>query len=283
MHGLLLLACTAGSIQVGTEDTGVVVDTATDTGEPLPSTFESGRFQTTGLAILDRGQGLDLDGDGEIDNQAPDLLALLDPFTADDMSREGVNETLVQMLEAEELILLMDANYAQAHLTVDLLLARRDRETGELIADPSNYDDAGNPTSHFGGEFTDQTAFATDAATANLPFPVVRGEPPVLIPLAEALLSGAMEELVASGVLAGGLPVQGLIDQVVDPLIPQEGPNGDYDPANFLNMSREEFLAWTLQLLEENVADLWLQDGSRAISVGLSWQVVATQEWPEAE
>ncbi len=273
MFAVLLWSC-SGS--------GVILLGGDDTGERVPvSTFGSGHFTTTSLAVLDVTEGMDLDGDGEVDNQAPALLALLDPFAEDDMSLEGVNTRLEEMLEAEELLLLLDAQHVDPVLTIDLLLATRDEETDVLVLDPGSHDRYGDPTSHFVGWFSDEVTFETGADRAELPFPVARGGAPVPIPLADALLVGTMDAEAASGLVAGALPVLDLVDQVVEPLVPEEGPAGGYDPDDFLGMSRPEFIDWVHRLLGENIADLWLEDGSPAISAGLSWEVTATDDWPK--
>jgi hypothetical protein len=252
------------------------------------------KYSTKTLTVLPDTEGYDLDGDGEIDNELPKLLALVDQFTDEDMSLEGVNTTIAELQADGKLILLLDALYSGGDLSVDLLLASLDADTGVLTMDPSSYDDQGDPNSHFAGSFLDETAFSATTSAANLPFPVVSGEPPVQIPIVDATISGDFYSLDSEdgsaglGVIVGALPVQGLVDQVVQKIVPIEEPAIDpdpevtyYDSAAYLDMTRNEFMSWVTDLLNQNMADLYLEDGSRAVSAALSWQVEIAVEWPD--
>ncbi len=290
----------AGSL-IGCSDENPVNDTSSaDTGTvTYPSSFEAAKYSTKTLTVLPETEGHDLDGDGEVNNKLPVLLAMVDPFTSEDMTREGVNTTIVEMLAEDQLILLLDTLYANRVLTVDLLLANRNEDSAVLEMDPSSLGSDGTPNSRFTGKFTDETNFSVDTATAELPFPVVQGEPPVQIPLVNGVLAGEFYSLSGGipdtghwtagfGVLVGSLPVQGLVDQVVEKIVPQEAPDTGadpevtyYDSSSYLNMTRDEFMMWVTDLLNENLADLWLDDGSRALSAALAWEVELAQEWPE--
>ncbi len=280
-------------------------DTAVFDSGPVsyPSSFDTGKYRASGLVVVEETEGFDLDGDGEVDNKLPTLLSLVDPFTKQDMSREGVNATIVEMLAEESLVLLLDAAQVRGELGIDLLLASRDEDSGVLSMDPSSFDADGNPNSRFSGAFLDETLFETGAASAELPFPVVAGEPPVQIPLRDALLhgellatwdtgavadTGAWVPVAGTGSMGGALPVDGLIDQVVDKIVPPYEPDTGadpdftyYDPAAYMNMERDEFMSWVTDVLNENMADLWLEDGSRAVSAALTWELTPATEWPE--
>ncbi|GEM_PF-2939627 len=290
--GSSLMACTDGGTAA---DTG-----ATDTGPATyPSAFAEAKYSAKSLIVLPEDEGFDLDGDGVVNNKLPTLLALVDPFTTDDMSRDGVNDTVAEMQAEGQLVLLLDALHDKGVLQVDLLLAARDADSDALVMDPSSYGEDGTPNSRFVGAFEDQTQFAVLAPTADLPFPVVAGEAPVQIPLLDAVIDGEFHDLEAGipdtgnwtagfGVMVGALPVQGLIDQVVEKIVPPEEPvtGGEpdtvyYDPDSYLGMSRDDFMVWVTDLLNENVADLWMDDGSRAVSAALAWEVQLAPEWPE--
>ncbi len=288
-----LLACT--------DDGGTTTDTgASDTGPvTYPSTFTAAKYSAKSLTVLPADQGVDLDDDGEVDNQLPALLGLVDPFTTDDMSVEGVNQTLIEMKAEGSLIMLVDALYAGGELQLDLLLSALDPDTGVLTMDPGSYGSDGLPNSRFIGAFEDQTNFLAATPTGNLAFPVVAGEPPVQVPMVDATMDGELHDLTGGvpdtghwtagyGMLYGALPVQGLVDQVVDKIIAPEEPDTGadpdvtyYDPDTYFGMSRDEFLEWVTALLNDTTADLWLEDGSRAVSAALAFELEVASEWPE--
>jgi hypothetical protein len=179
------------------------------------------------------------------------------------------------------------------------LLAAVDKASGALEMDASSYASDGTPNSRFTGAFDDPASFSALAATADLPFPVVASEPPVQIPLVDAVIDGEFYDLTAGvpdtgdwtaglGMMVGALPVQGLIDQVVQKIVPPEEPitgaEDDvvyYDSDAYLGMNRDDFFVWVTELLNNNVADLWLDDGSRAVSAALAWEVQIAEVWPD--
>ncbi len=287
-----LFACSDGGT---TADSGTT-DTAPAT---YPSTFTEAKYSAKSLSVLPETEGIDLDGDGVINNKLPTLLALVDPFTTEDMSLEGVNTTVSEMQAEGQLVMLLDSLYDAGELRIDLLLSARDEDTGALVMDSSSYADDGTPNSRFTGVFEDTTHFLVLAPTADLPFPVVAGDPPVQVPLIDAVIDGELYDLsegrpdtgdwtAGLGLMVGALPVQGLVDQVVQNIVPPEEPvtGGEegtsyFDSDDYLGMTRDDFMVWVTDLLNENVADLWMDDGTRAVSAALSWEVQLAEEWPD--
>ena len=294
---LILLSCSL----VACSDGGTTADSGTTDSAAVtyPSSFTEAKYSAKSLTVLPETEGFDLDGDGEINNKLPTLLALVDPFTTEDMSLEGVNTTVSEMQAEGQLVLLLDALYQAGELRIDLLLSARNEDSGALEMDSSSYGADGTPSSRFTGAFEDATHFDVLAPTADLPFPVVAGDPPVQIPLVDAVIDGELFDLTGGqpdtgdwtaglGVMVGALPVQGLVDQVVQKIVPPEEPvtGGEedtlyYNSDDYLGMSRDDFMVWVTDLLNENVADLWLEDDSRAVSAALSWEVQLATEWPD--
>lgn len=271
---LLFLApgCTSPEDDTGS-DTGPT-DTATgDTADPSQedtdtapaSDFEAGQYRVSTLELMESGVGFDIDGDGEQDNKLPDILTMVNYFVADiDLSPDGFNATLADSLESGALILLLDARHTGSDLTLDLLLGAED-DVGELSVDEEqSYDEGtGEPYSRLHGAFLDQVAYEAGPDDIQIPITVYPDEPALLVPLVGGLAEGDLEAEATEGMLGGAIPVEDLVDQVVAPIIPEEG----YD-----DRTKEEWL----ELIEstandEAVSDLELEDGSRAFSAALAY------------
>jgi len=256
------------------DDTSTTLTGDTDTGPPLEeqeslSSFTSGNYRSAELLILGTDEGIDQNGDEEPDNKLPgvlstvDLLGLVDA----DLSLDGVNETLAAALEEGDIIQLIDAGQEGALLTVDLLLGEEDK-SGTLSVSAESYDGSGDPTSRLQGVFADETAFTVESDVIQIPFSFFPGEPPLFIPVVNAVLIGTLSADQAEGKLYGAIPVADMMSQVIEPLIPT---GDDYDPAAYLNLERDEFLASIEGLANKQLADIQLEDGTMAVSAALSF------------
>ena len=261
---LMITACSDKSDSDGVGETG-------DTAASYPSSYESGNYRMVRFSLLPTEEGLDVTGDGAIDNKLPAILPIVDALTSDDMSADGLNASIADGLETNGLILLVSAVYTEGLLTYDLLLGLQDEESGGLSIDPRSYDDAGDPQGRFNGSFESETWMKVEAKEVQIPMTFDAGATVLEIPFSIARMEGALAET-SEGILGGVIPVEGLIDQVIDPLIPS---GDDYDPANYNGMTREEFLLSIQDLANmDTVSDVPLEDG-RGISAAFSYEAEA--------
>lgn len=272
MHRTLLFFLLASC---SSKNTDVPIDDDTShTGEVVyPSDYEAGKYRSTSMTLLPTGEGLDLDGDGEIDNVLASKLPLVDAFVTDDLSFEGLNASLEASVDDGSLIILLEGNYESGVLEVNVLLGQQD-ESGVLSIDPVSIEDDGKASAHFVGEFLSQEEASASAASAGVPFLFMPDTPPVLIPMRMARLEATMNDATASGILAGAIPVEDFISQVVDPLLP---PVEEYDPSEFNGLERDELLQQVRDIANlDTVSDIELDGGERAFSAALNFQANST-------
>ena len=267
---LLLASCTSKNTDVPIDD-----DTS-HTGEVVyPSDYEAGKYRSTSMTLLPTGEGLDLTGDGEIDNVLASKLPLVDAFVTDDLSFEGLNASLAASVEDGSLIILIEGAYTSGVLEVDVLLGQED-EAGLLSVDPVSIESDGEASAHFVGEFLSQEDASASAESAGVPFLFMPETPPVLIPMRMARLEASMTSEAANGILAGAIPVEDFIIEVVDPLLP---PAEEYDPSEFNGLERDELLQQVRDIANlDTVSDIELDGGERAFSAALSFEA-ATTTW----
>lgn len=246
------------------EDTG-------ETGDPEPpSDYLAGGYRVTGMELLNTGEGFDLDDDGEINNKLPSVLTLLDLAVEDDMSRDGLNATIAAALESGDLVQLIDASYAELTLNYDLLLGAVD-EHGTLSLDQEqSYDSDGAPYSRFVGAFLDQVAVELGPNDVQIPVTFYPDEPAIMIPVWQAVATGELDADGTSCTIGGAIPVDLLMVQVVEPLIPEDG---------YGDQTKEELLEDIEQLLSsDSVADIELEGGLPGISAALVF-TAGTAAW----
>ncbi len=141
--------------------------------------------------ITDATVGHDIDGDGDVDNKLPSVLNLAAGITGQPLSPGEINKSLVADLKKGTIVLLTDAEQTGVSLRYDVLLGLADK-SGGVSVDPLSYSDDGVPNSRFTGIFDTQTEFSVAAERAELPFTLVSGEDPVLIPLELAFMTGTL-------------------------------------------------------------------------------------------
>jgi hypothetical protein len=251
---------TADDTAGGPDDTGETGDTTPD--EP-PSDFEAGSYRVTGMELLNTGEGFDLNGDGEIDNKLPAVLTLLDMAVEDDMSRDGLNATIAAALESGEMVQLIDSAYAELTLSYDLLLGAVDEHGTVSLDQEQSYDGDGQPFSRFTGAFLDQTAIELGPNDIQVPVAFYPDEPAIMIPVWQAIATGDLSAEATTCTIGGAIPVELLMVQVVEPLIPEDG---------YGDQTKEELLADIEQLLSsDSVADIELEGGLPGISAALAF------------
>ncbi len=232
-----------------------------------PTNFESGSYRIVLMEIEDSKVGYDLDGDGEIDNELPDVLMVLNMAVADeDLSREGLNATIAESVANDELVLLAEASYGALTLTYDLLLGVAAKD-GSLSVDEEQSYEGGEPKSRFTGSFSDETTISLSADSAQIPVTFYVGEPALEIPLEQALAEGSLDSAQTAALLGGAIPVDLLMEQVVTPMIARTAKDKE-EKADLVE------LAETV-LSNKNYADIDLGGGRRGISAALSYSAEA--------
>ena len=243
-------------------DTSTDTDTSADTdvGEDgYPSTFTTGKYRTTLLTLNPIGEGLDFTDDGVSDNNLPSALGLVNVAIADqDLSFDGFNTLIATSIEGHLLNILLEANHEDLHLSVDVLAGSWDADLETMGIDAMSYDTEGNPLTVFAGNFSTETDFGTTAALARLPVTFLPDTAPLLVPLERAHLIGILEPSGSCGLIAGVIPAQEMIDDVITPLVPEEGSS---------TMTKEEILDLVNGIKDnETLIDVDLGDGRRGIS-----------------
>ena len=260
---LLVCACdddkADSAVQPG--DSAVPEDTAP------PTAFESGTYRISLMEIEASEVGYDLDGDGEIDNELPDVLMVLNmAVSGEDLSREGLNATIAESVTNDELVLLADASYSSLTLTYDLLLGLVAKD-GSLAVDEEQSYEGGEPKSRFTGTFSDETTISLTAGSAQIPVTFYANEPALEIPLEQALAVGGLDDAQTAALLGGAIPVDMLMEQVVTPMIARTAKTKE-EKADLVD------LAETV-LSNKNYADIDLGGGRRGISAALSYSAEA--------
>jgi hypothetical protein len=246
----------------GNPDTG-------DTGEEVvwPSTFEAGQYRLTQFVLLEEEDGDDLDGDGVPDNNLPNALVPVDAFIEGDLSREGLNAQIEAAIAADDLIILLEAAYDEGVLSLDVLAGLLDKASVLQVDVEASYEETGAPLSHLEGTFADQTGFDAGPGSIRVPGPFSPDDPAIPVPLEEARIYGTMDGDTTSGRITGIIPAQRLVDEVIDPLIPEAG-YGSY--------TKEQIMEMVSALAEnENIADQELPGGERGVSAAFSYSAPA--------
>jgi hypothetical protein len=271
----LIAAIALGGCHKGSDDTDGLGGTDTDDTDQAPddgypSTFASGRYRLTEFVLMPLDTGGDVDGDGTQDNRLPNLLTAADlAVSGQQLSPDEVNANIAAQIAAGDLAVLLDAVYAELDLTVDVFGGTMDVDSGAIAIDPSSYDDQGNPRSELLGQFSSETEFAAGPADVNVPVIFVPEDPPVLVPLVHTSLTGTMDADGVSGMMSGIIPANDMIDQVIDPIIPEEGydTNGD----GTIDMTKADIMELVTTLVNnENMSDIVFDDGSRGISAAFT-------------
>lgn len=275
LNFLVVLACTKTEDVAG--DSGVVGETGDSAAQSYPSSYESGKYRADTLVIVEDPEGGgDVDGDGETENKLPNVLKLVDIATTQPTAAEDINATLVEDLGDGTIVVLGEMTYADGTLTQDILLGAYDEETETLSVDEVSYGDDGIPESRMTGIFLDETSYIVEADRMYLPFPIVAEEPPILVPLELVTVEGSVTPESLDGMMYGAVPVDGMIDDVVDAITPT---GEDYDPADYQDMEREEFLEYLRDFANDpNVSDIDLGDGRRGVSAALTF-TTAEADW----
>ncbi|MFT5687006.1 MAG: hypothetical protein ACI8RZ_007963, partial [Myxococcota bacterium] len=166
------------------------------------------------------------------------------------------------------IVLLTDAEQIGVELRYDVLLGLADKK-GVVSVDPLSYNTSGDPNSRFTGVFDTQTEYSVYAELAELPFTLISGEEPVLIPLELVVMTGTLEDGTTTGILGGAVPADAFVDDVIESIIPT---GDDYDSADYLDMTRDELIDFIRDFAnQDGVADITLEDGRKAVSAAVQF------------
>jgi hypothetical protein len=171
------------------------------------------------------------------------------------------------------LIVLSEVAYLEGELTLSIVLGLEDEE-GVLSVDPDSLED-GQPRSSFAGIFLDEANYRIGSDRVELPFPIVEDEPPVPVPLEQVKLEGSVTDEALDGLMYGAIPVDDMVDQVLDVITPT---GEDYDPEQYLDKDRDEFLEFIRDFAnQDSVSDIELEDGRRAVSAALRFEATPAE------
>lgn len=265
----LLVACSGGSEpDTQTQETGLI-DTGSQPVQGYPSSFTSGKFRVASLVLLPEEEGYDYDGDGTPDNNLPAALRPVDILISSvDMSKQGFNATIADGIATNLLNILMHARNEDRVLTVDILGGKTDN--GFLEVDPLTLDGQGQPASTFEGNFESETGYLVGPDNVVLPISFFEGQDPVLARARRARLFGDLDDAAIDGMLTAVVPARSLIDDVIEPTIPESGYDTDGD--GVADISKAAIMETVESLAEnENIADIELEDGERGVSAAFQF------------
>lgn len=223
-----------------TEHTGDTDDTDVDTGDipsPYPSSFPGGKYRITKLQLATDS---DTDGDGVIDNNLANVFGMMDLLiTTEDLSTLTFNERMQSNLDEWLTNVLIEATNDQG--AIDYMLYRGIADKAfNLTIDPDSLDESGNAIVQLSGSFATEQGFTAGPGNIAIPVNFIADLSTVQVSMEEALFDGVLTEQQTAGVLTGALPVDALLETVIDPMITDDGAdiNGDGIPE-----TKEEIMA----------------------------------------
>jgi hypothetical protein len=246
----------------GTDDSGPGGDPPVDN-----STYEGGKYRIDAFTILDDDEGKDWDEDGDVDNHLPSILGIFDAFLSGyDLSRDGLNKLIATDIAEDDLVVLLACDNPSTELSIDLLNGVADDKTGALSIDPSSYDGAGAPVSHFSGSFETQTAYSVGPDPIIVAIPVDDKSPPALFPVEEVVMEGTLDDASATGFAVGIVPVDRFVTEVLPVFVPAEGYDMNGDKTIDPEEESSEAITELVTTLLNSGSDVTTSDGRAGIS-----------------
>ena len=195
-----LIAC---GPQTEPDDTDDPQDTG-ETFEGYPSTFETGDYRLSSLALNPLGEGTDQNGDETPDNNLPNALTLIDAALADqDFSFDGFNALIEASIAEQVLNVLVSAENVDSRLSLTVFSGNWDDESMGYTVDPGSYDEEGQPVSTMFGQFNSETEYEVGASNAVLPVTFIIEDGPLPVPLINVTMVGAVTGDLLSGQIFG--------------------------------------------------------------------------------
>ncbi len=205
------------------------------------------------LEVIDAA---DVNGDGLIDNQLKTAIDAVDLLMADDfMSLGAFNERLIEVLAMPENVLLLDLAHEEGSLSLQMSAAVEASDGFEI--DPAS-------VVAFDGRIDEDLSFTGGPADLSFSLIAQLGFDPVPIPLLSARIDGYLGDRI-EGSIAGVIPIDAVLDDVVDPLLISWDLDGDGIP------EPEEEIRSLVHGLAPGLADVVLPDGALGISAWLAY------------
>jgi hypothetical protein len=210
----------------------------------------------------------DNDGDGLVDNHLPTALAAVNALLPEEgFDLESFNERITEGIELSRIYL--DARRQGTLIDIDIAVAFSE-EPGE---EDASYAKA-LPSARLSGNFVEGNSFVAGPDDLELHVIGALDQPPVPIQLQGAMLEGSIDELGVRGIITARIPVESLMEDVVEPLLPAEGWDLDGD-GTLESYDEVRDFVWELA---PQIADVTLPDGSTAISVMLDLDALPRSE-----
>lgn len=223
-------------------------DNTRDTSPVVPETY---RMVT--LAVIDAA---DVSGDGVTDNQLKVAIDAVDLLMADDfMSLPAFNERLDEVLAMPQNVLLLDLAHGDGALSMQMSAAVQ-RDDGFEI----------DPASVVAFDGWIEPGLSFEGGPADLSFSLIAqlGFEPVDVPLRSARIDGQLDARI-EGEIVGVIPIDVVLEEVVDPLLIAWDLDGDGVP------EPEEEIRGLVHGLAPGLADVVLDDGTLGMSAWLSY------------
>jgi hypothetical protein len=226
----LVAACAGTSTKDGSGDTDPDDSDTTyvpDTGETgadggdsdgFVVTFDQDRYMVDALEVLAHG-GVDLTGDGYVDNKVGGLLDAIGTLGSLGISLDQVNENIANLLDSEGAIVLMAVEHDQGRAVhMDLVTGQRVVPDG-LQGVPDAYDDKGVPKQRLVGAFDAAEHFTTQDGAIELPLQFYVDEPALLVSATHVRSDVTLKPAGIEGYLAGAFSVERVMTDIVEPLV----------------------------------------------------------------
>lgn len=261
---------------VDTADTGLGGETD-ETDEPAPTftvDYAGGRYHVIELAILQPNAGIDLDGDGTIDNAVSQLinglgsLAGLLGQSASTYSLANINANVQAAIDSDQSIILMEGRHTAGGYDITLDVVTGETSNGlAYTALRESYDDQGKALQQLTGTFVEARKFETGPNPLLIPVQFLEDEP-VLNIRAEQLLAQAeitpLGDL--TGFLAGVVPVSVIKEDVAYPLLDAF--------SDFLTPQQQNLAKSAIDLAVATNADITLPGGEKGLSAAFRFSAV---------
>ncbi|RME25298.1 MAG: hypothetical protein D6798_09325 [Deltaproteobacteria bacterium] len=231
---------------------------------------DTARYTGVAVEILEPDAGLDLDGDGDVDNNLPIAIDALSQALGGDRSWDPGAE-LQRLVEDGAWVPLMQVRDVEDGLVVGLLAGTR-AEDGGLAVLPGSYDDAGRIVSVLHGERSRSGGFEAGPGPVRLPARLA-GDVDIVLPLDGAMVVGRTSEDGAATMVAGVVPTELLIESALAPYLGADGL--DIDGDGVADLSTEAVLDTVAELLDDPaVTDFMDDEGGRGISAAfwIDWE-----------
>jgi hypothetical protein len=246
-----------------------------DGGGGYPSDFSTGGYRMSAFTILGAGEGKDWNGDGTLDNNLPNVLTAFGFFLEGyDLSKDGLNTIAADAIDNDTLVLLIDARYDDADLTLDFLAGVLDGDGNLQVDEDESYDSQGEPISRMVGRFVSENTYTAGPNSIVLPIPVDAAGTPAPFPLEDVRMDGNLGAITLDGTIVGIVPVAPFVEGVLPIFIPEAGFDLDGDDEIGEGETQADLIALVTGLLNTS-ADVETSAGAPGISAAVHFSAGA--------